>query len=324
MQTAVDRFIVAQARLLQETGVQGRSRFFTIQEKAARVHNVHVLEGGREGAPPVVWLHGGNSVAATWAPLLHLLQEEYHFFAPDRPGCGLTDGLDYRGVSVREHAVAFVKGVFETLGLERASLVGNSMGGYWALLFALAYPQRVERLVLVGEPAGSARRPSVRHRLLSLPVVNQFLYATVLKPRRERTRSQMKMLLAHPERVSEVFLDVVHAAAVLPGAQRAWLSLLEEVMPRGQAPKLTYALQPELPQVRCPTFFIWGAHDFCAHSWGQPLCQLMPQAHLEILSDAGHLAWLDAPERVADLVRSFLGGSETDSSLALEKSLQNP
>jgi pimeloyl-ACP methyl ester carboxylesterase len=319
---AEGRFEVAQERLFQQTGARARSHCLTIHEPAAGVGRVHVLELGselgRDGAPPVLLLHGGNSVAAAWEPLLSLLQTDLHLYAPDRPGCGLTDKLDYHdghGTPFREHAVAFIGAVLDGLGLKRASLVGNSVGGYWALLFALAHPERVERLALVGEPAGSSRRPSFRHRLISTPVLNRLLYATVLKPRRKRARQQLRMLVAHPERVSDAFLDLAQAAAVLPGAQRAWLSMLERINPPGRTPRLTYALRPELPRIPCPALFIWGDRDFCSPSWGEPLCRLIPQAHLEVIPDAGHLAWLDAPQRVADLLRAFLCTPQAASSV---------
>jgi pimeloyl-ACP methyl ester carboxylesterase len=307
METAEHRFVAAQARLFQETGTQVGSRFLAIRAPAARVERVHVLEMGDEGAPPVLLIHGGNSVAAGWEPLLGLLQDDLHLYAPDRPGCGLTDKLDYHGVPFREHAIAFIGAVLDGLGLQRASLVGNSMGGYWGLIFALAHPERVERLALVGEPAGSARHPAFRLRLLSTPGLNRLLYATALQPRRTRTRQQLRGLATHPERISEAFLDLVYAAAVLPGAQRAWLSMLELVNPPTWAPRLTYALRPELPRLQCPTLLIWGERDFCSPRWGKELCQLISQARLEVLPDAGHLAWLDAPQQVAGLLRAFLG-----------------
>jgi pimeloyl-ACP methyl ester carboxylesterase len=117
MGTAADHFTATQARLLQEMGTPIGSRFLMIQAPAARVQQVHVLEAGRDGAPPVVLLHGGNSIAAAWEPLLSLLQGDFRLYAPDRPGCGLTDMLDYHGVSFREHAMAFVGGVLDALGL---------------------------------------------------------------------------------------------------------------------------------------------------------------------------------------------------------------
>ncbi len=303
-----EAFAAAQTRLLGDRGAQIRSHFLAIRAPAARVERVQVLEAGREGAAPVALIHGGNSVAAGWEPLLSLLQQDFHVYAPDRPGCGLTDKLDYHGVPFREHAVAFVGAVLDGLGLSRVSLGGNSMGGYWALLYALAHPERVDRLVLLGEPAGSARRPSPRHRLLSTPGLNRLLYATVLRPSRQKGRQQLQMVVAHPERLSEAFLDLNYAGAVLPGAQRAWLSMLEWVAGPGRnaGGGLTYGLRPELPTLDRPTLFAWGERDHvCSPDWGRPLCNLMPQARLEILPDAGHMPWLDSPQQVAGLVAAF-------------------
>ncbi len=306
MGSAEDRFVAAQGELLHETGTRAVSRFLAVRAPEARVQRVHVLEAGVDDAPPVLLIHGGNSVAAGWEPLLGLLQDDLHLYAPDRPGCGLTDKLDYRGVPFREHAIAFITEILDGLGLEKASLVGNSVAGYWALLFALAHPERVDRVALVGEPAGSARHPAFRHRLLATPGLNRLLYATVLKPRRSRTRKQLGAVVAHPARVSEAFLDMAYAGAVLPGAERAWLSMVELINPPTWAPRLTYALRPELPRIHCPTLFIWGERDGCSPSWGEELRRIMPGAALEVIPNAGHLPWLDAPQEVAGLLRTFL------------------
>ncbi len=305
-------FSTAQARLLAQSGTPFKSQMLTIHEPAAHVQRVHVLETGEADAPPVLFIHGGNSVAAAWEPLLSALSGDVHCYAPDRPGCGLTDMVDYRGVRFREHAVAFVGAVLDALNVPRASLLGNSMGGYWALLYALAHPERVERVVLVGEPAGSAPIPTMRHRLLCTPGLNRLLYATVLKPNRNRTRQQQAMIVAHPERLSETFLDLAYAAAVLPGAQRAWLSMLETVWPIGRKPELTYALSPALHQLQCPTLLVWGDRDLCPPQWGRQLSDQIPQARLEIVPDAGHVAWLDAPLQVEQLLREFLRSSGHD------------
>ena len=309
MGTAEDQFEAAQTRLLQDTGTHAHSRFLTINEPAAGVQRVHILEAGRDDAPPALLLHGGNSVAVGLEPLLGLLQNDLHIFAPDRPGCGLTDKLDYHGVAFREHANAFIGSVLDGLGLKRVSLAGNSVSGYWALVFALAHPERVDRLVMLGEPAGSARHPSFRHRILATPGLNRLLYATVLKPRRARTRKGLGAVVAHPERISEAFLDMAYAAAVLPGAQLAWTSMVEVINPPRWTPRLTYALRPELSRIQCPTLFIWGDHDGCPPAWGKEMCQIMSQAYLEVIPDAGHLPWLDAPQRVADLMRRFLSAT---------------
>ncbi|MDE3113360.1 MAG: alpha/beta fold hydrolase [Chloroflexota bacterium] len=295
-------FIDAQARLLAESGSDATSRFVTLGTPAMRVH---VLEAGR-GAP-VVMIHGGNSVAAAWERLFAALQDDVHVFAPDRPGCGLTDGVDYRRVlSFRDHSLAFLDALLDALGLARVSLIGNSIGGWWSLAYALAHPERVERIVCLGEPAASGSRIQARHRILATPGLNALLYATALRPRRNSMRAQLRGLVAHPERLSEAFLDLAYAAATLPGARIAWTSMIERFVSGFSAPCGTFAMREQLRALPHPVLFVWGDRDGCPPRWGAELCRYLPAASLEVLPDAGHLPWLDEPARVAELVRAFL------------------
>ncbi|HEY0780458.1 MAG TPA: alpha/beta hydrolase, partial [Gemmatirosa sp.] len=310
-----DAFAAAQGRLLARYGVQARERYVTLGAPPLRTH---VLEAGPEAGAgePVLLLHGGGSVAAEMTPLLAALQPRFHVYAPDRPGCGLTDMVDYTVVAptiaaFRAHAVAFVGAVLDALGLATASLVANSMGGYWALAFALAHPERVRRLVLVGEPAGSAEHAPLMQRLLGVPAVSQLLRATALRPTPDHIReSYARILVAHVDRVPQELLDCAYAAAVLPGAQRAWYSMLDQVTHVRGASELTYALRPELPRLAVPTLFVWGDRDtFGSSAEGQAMSRLMPNGRAEVIADAGHLVWLDQPARCAELVTGFLAAA---------------
>ena len=299
----------AQQELFARQALCITSRFVQLPEPPMRVH---VLEVG--AGPPTLLIHGGNSVAAAWSPLLKELEADLHLYAPDRPGCGLSDAVDYATVGdFRAHAIAFVRSTLDALGLQRAHVIGNSMGGFWALLFALAYPERVDRLVMLGEPAGASRTPQWRHRVLATPFLNRLLYATKLRPERARTRQQLRAVVAHPERLSEEFLEVVHAAAVLPGAQRAWLSMVERVARPGRRVDLTYSLRPELARLHTPVLLVWGEQDPVAPVWGQQLVDTLPNARLVVLPETGHLPWLDEPERVAALVLEFLCSSSASN-----------
>jgi pimeloyl-ACP methyl ester carboxylesterase len=310
---AQQEFGRAQQELLHSENVRFTSRFIDLPEPPMRVH---LLESG--AGTPTLFIHGGNSMAAGWSPLLNRLQAHLHLYAPDRPGCGLSDPVDYHAVAdFRAHAIGFVNSVLDAVDVQRAHLVGNSMGGFWALLFALAYPQRIGRLVLLGEPAGASPTPSPRHRVLATPLLNRLLYATRLRPRRDRTRQLMSGVVAHPERLSEEFLDAVHAAAVLPGAQRAWLSMVERVAGPGHRMKLTHSLLLDLATLGAPVLLIWGERDGVSPRWGQALVESLPNARLEVLPGVGHLPWLDEPDRVAELVRNFLCGPEVLESAAL-------
>jgi pimeloyl-ACP methyl ester carboxylesterase len=302
------RFRELQARALRRYAVAADSRQITIDDPAL---DVHVLDVG-EGAP-ILFLHGGNSVAAGWIPLLGKL-DGYRKLAPDRPGCGLTTKLDYSGIDLREHATAFVGAVMTALGLERASIVGNSMGGYFALVFALSQPERVDKLVLIGEPAGSAPTIRVANRLVGTRIVNSALFLTVLEPGPETMRNSLRnMLVAHPERVSSELFECLTAGAVLPGAAESWITMNETLFrPRGAglfsgSSTLSYALRPELGRLRAPTLLLWGERDtFGPPSLGEEMAKLMVDGRCVVVPDAGHLPWLDNVDLCAEHIRLFL------------------
>jgi 2-hydroxy-6-oxonona-2,4-dienedioate hydrolase len=101
-----------------------------------------------DGPCPIVFVHGGMSHAGDWLPLAALLVG--HVVMPDRPGCGLSYRIDYRSVDYRSVAADWVLDLVDSIEAERIDLVGNSTGGYFAMAFAIAHPERVRRLVLLG------------------------------------------------------------------------------------------------------------------------------------------------------------------------------
>ena len=300
---AEDKFRRAQDRLLSGNGNIVQSRFVQIAKPSLRVQ---VLEGGQ--GEPVLLLHGGDGMAAQWEPLLSRLSSGFHIYAPDRPGCGLTDMFNYRDVPLREHAVEFVEATMNALGLKSANLIGNSMGGYFALVFALAHPERVKRLVTVGEPAGSSATIPPGNRVIAIRGLNGLMYATVMKPSPSATYEGFKrILVAHPDRLSPAYLDCCTAASEIPGATESWLTLLEDCHITSGRSTLTYSLRPELARLTMPTLLVWGDKDsFGPSSLAKEMAQIIPLGRAEVVLDAGHLAWLDQPEAVAGLITSFL------------------
>src|SRR5215510_4538118 len=164
-------FLVMQERYLAQHGTVARRHDVLLAGLNLRAS---VLEAG--AGEPLLLLHGGGASAILLEPLLSRLQHHFHLYVPDRPGCGLTDGCNYHNVPLREHARDFVKAVLDSFGIAKVTLLGNSVGGYFSLVFALAYPERVNKLILLGAPTGIDRRVPLFFIPLGLPYVNQLLY----------------------------------------------------------------------------------------------------------------------------------------------------
>src|SRR5258708_12155136 len=119
-----------------------------IREETCNLDGVamHYYCAGRRGTP-IVLIHGLGSSAETWAALIPLLSREYLVYAPDMPGFGKTP-LAPEGATIGTH-VLYLQRFLDALGYPRVTLVGNSMAGWIATRFALAHPERVERLFLL-------------------------------------------------------------------------------------------------------------------------------------------------------------------------------
>ena len=292
----VDRFKQAQSRLLSFYAVSAKSRFVIPKTPSLPAH---VLESG-DGSP-VLLLHGGGMSASSFMQLLAPLQAGFHTFAPDMPGCGLTYRIDYRGMPYRKAAESFVGELMDALHLKSAALIGNSLGGYSALAFALSHPERVTKLILLGEPAGSQPR-SGWLKIVTDPSFKAGPHTTM-----QDTRDTWShFMVAHMERVGQEILDADNAQSNLVGYDTSWNSTFDEIVAE-KAFEFSYGLRRELPGLRPRTLFVWGDKDFFGPpSEGQAMAQLAPHAKCEVLDDTGHSVWIDQPDRTTQLVHDFL------------------
>jgi pimeloyl-ACP methyl ester carboxylesterase len=267
----------------------------------------HVMDTG-EGAP-VVLVHGGGGVGATWAPLMARLSG-VRLLVIDRPGFGLSGGFNYRGVALRQHAVAFLESVLDALGIDRAAFVANSMGGLWSFWLALDQPERVTTLAQLGSPALITDTSApLSMRLLSVRKLNRLMLA-MEKPSPEQARTFLRRL-GHDEAVisrqlPEEFFEMVAAYQKLPNYATAWLTLVQRCLGlRGAVPDVRLD-EEELRRVQQPSLFIWGDGDvFGGPEIGERAVRVMPNAQIEVVS-GGHLPWLDDPAGCAVAVSDFL------------------
>lgn len=301
MDEARNRYENAIDRLFAHHGLTARRRFLG----ASGARPIHLVEHG-EG-DPLLFIHGGLGFGASYAALLAQLPGR-RVFCPDRPGHGLTYPIDYTRVSdYRADAAAFVERVVDELGLERVEIVGNSMGGFFGVAFALAHPQRVRRLHLVGAPAGVDRWIPPMLRVMGTPIVNRVLAAVGGDVTEAKARNiHGKLLVADASSPSDAYYACAAAAMAIPGTDVGRRTMLESALdPGGWRPR--YAVREELASLDLPVRFVWGEHDaFAPPSSGEDLARRMPDARLALIEGAGHLPWLDRPVATAEALRAFL------------------
>jgi pimeloyl-ACP methyl ester carboxylesterase len=297
-------FESAERRLFEVYGLEVESRFLELQDPPMRAR---VMESG-DGVP-VVLVHGGGGVGATWAPLMAKLSG-VRLLVVDRPGFGLSGGFDYRGAPLRQHAVAFLESVLDALGIERAAFVANSMGGLWSFWLALDQPERVTTLAQLGSPALMTDTSApFSMRLLSVRRLNRLMLA-MEKPSPEQARKFLTRL-GHDEvvidrQLPEEFFEMVAAYQKLSNYATAWLTLVERCLGlRGAAPDVRLD-EEELRRVQQPTLFVWGDGDvFGGPEIGERAVRVMPNAEIQAVS-GGHLPWLDEPAGCAEAISRFL------------------
>ncbi len=273
---------------------------------AADDRRTYVLDTGGDGVPTLL-LHGGLAEASVWGEVAGRL--DGRVVVADRPGCGLSDPIDYRRVDYRADAAAWLLGLVDALGVERVNLVGNSMGGYFAMAFALAHPDRVDRLVLVGAGAGLDRDIPLFIRLWGAPVIGAVVsrMTQISDPEKLRT-TVFRDLVADPSRLDVEFLQLGIDGAALPGVALTSRTMLGAISTlRGFRPDVM--LREDMASLTTPTTFLWGEHDaFAPPSSAHDLAARMPDATVVELAGLGHMPQIEEPELVADLVARALEG----------------
>lgn len=257
-----------------------------------------------DGATPTVLVHGGLGDAIEWALLAPLL--EGPLLIADRPGYGLTYRIDYRKLDFRAEARAWLLDIIDGLGVEQANLVGASMGGFFAMAFATAHPERVRRLVLVGAPAGLFRETPLFLRLWGNPVIGRLISRMKISDAETLRARAFAGLARHPERIPRDVLEVALASTALPGTALTSRTMLNAATTlRGLRHNLL--MREDMARLAVPTRFVWGRQDQLAEpAIGEGVARQMSDGQLAVIEDAGHMPQFDQPQAVAAVVNPFL------------------
>jgi pimeloyl-ACP methyl ester carboxylesterase len=268
--------------------------------------SVGVREAGT-GAP-VVFVHGSGMSGATWAPVIAQLPDR-RCIAVDLPGFGRSEPFDYSGRTLRQHAVAQLGSVLDALELDRAPLVGTSLGAMWALCLALDAPERVAAVVALGMPAVAL--PGIKadpfFTLMTVPGLGRLAARVIPAPGSvKQARRSLKGVLGRPalDRTPDAMIEVIAAGMRVPGWRQAMWSHLNLALRAGRARPGNALTEAELRSIAAPVVFIWGDRDvYGAPAIGRRAAAVMRDARVEEIA-GNHAPFLDDPERCADVIRA--------------------
>ena len=266
-------------------------------------YTFHVSETGSRGSRPVVFLHGsgpGVTALTNWEWLIGELGDEFHCIAPDVIGFGDSGHPNPppHGIAAfTQLRVDTLLGLFDELGLDAVTLVGNSMGGIISIALALQAPERVRAIVLMG--TGGAPVPLTPGLLQPITFYD------------DPTAENMARLLTQFVHDPSHFGDDLHAIAEarLPRAIRPEVERSHRATfaPGGDGLGFT----PErIATITQPTLVVHGDDDrIVPMASGEYFAEHLPNARFEIYPDTGHWLQIEQGPRFAASLRSFLASS---------------
>ena len=275
----------------------GRSGFALVEGR-----QVHYLEWGASAAPAVVCLHGGGQTAYMYEELGRALADRYHVIAPDLPAHGDSDPVSEVEEMVSRRALAStIPPLVQAFGVERAALVGASLGGMTSITVGAKWPELVSAIVLI----------DVGHRLEEEGVrkIIGFMRAHDSFASLEEAAAEISQYL--PQRREVRPASLTRNLRQRDDGRWVWKHSLGDRL-RADADtsnwqQILEGLDTEAASLRCPVLVLRGAFsDVLSGEGAEEVAALIPGARLETVEKAGHLAAGDNPHSTVRLVSEFL------------------
>lgn len=274
----------------------GASRFVRLEPGL----NVHYRDEGKRDGRVVVLIHGSNASLHTWEPWVKNLGSDYRIISLDLPGHGLT-GSHPGGVYDYPVFVDVVDKLMTRLGVAKAVIGGNSMGGGTAWLFALAHPEKTEAVLLVdaaGAPSWQARKIPIGFQAMRTPVVKEL--ARFIAPR-SMFESSIRTSMSVQSKIDDKLIDRYWELNRFPGNREA-------TMKRFALPHNNWAASKEkLAAIKVPVMIMWGEQDnLIPVSSAKWFAEAIPGAKLVVYPKVGHIPMEEVPERSAADIKTWL------------------
>ena len=288
---------------LEEKYATGSSQFLDLSDGT----RIHFRDEGNAKNPTVILLHGFNGSLLNFDRLVPLLVEDYRLVSIDLPGFGLTGAIPSADYST-ESFIDTVTTLTTYLGIEKFSIVGNSMGGGVAWRYALNNPRKVESLILIASSGVMTEEDSRKfaERKENSPIVWRLMNSNILKrflnyytPKFFATQG-LKVSVYDQNLANIEHAMQFHDLVLLEGSRNAILSMSMGSRSKMHGPE-------SLSRIEAPTLVIHGDKDnIIPIERSQVFEEYIDKVEVKIYSQIGHLPMYEDPNKTANDIKSFL------------------
>ena len=267
------------------------------------------LESGPSDAPTVIMLHGLGATNASLLPLIWDIGETHRVIAPDMVGFGSTDKPRQRYDAA--HFRAWLEAFLDTIGVSRAHVVGNSLGGRVALELAIEQPGRVQSLSLLC-PSPAFRR--LRQFIPLVHLIRPELLAVGLPASHRVVVEGIRAMFSQPNRLPDPWYasaaDEFIRVTRKPAARVSLGSAMREIYLERSSGE--FGFYTRLATLKVPALFVWGDRDrLVPASFARHISEATPASRSVILEDSGHVPQFEHRDRTTALVREMLDSCPT-------------
>jgi pimeloyl-ACP methyl ester carboxylesterase len=260
--------------------------------------NVHYRdEGNSTDSIPIVLIHGTSSSLLTWDSVVNNLKDKHRIIRMDLPAFGLTGPNPFKDYSF-DYYTRFVDSFLLKLAVNKCIIIGNSLGGGIAWHYALAYPQKVAKLVLVdasGFSSLSKSKGALGFKIAQTPVLNQIV--KFVTPR-FLVRKSLEDVYADDSRISDSLVDIYFKMTLREGNRSALIDRMRAGF-QNESEKIA--------ALKTPTLIIWGEQDqLIPVEHAYRFQKAIPNSQLSVFKSVGHVPMEEAPKQFTTTLTNFL------------------
>lgn len=261
---------------------------------------IHVQEFGERHAPAILLIHGYGASGYTWAQVVERLADEgFRVIVPDLIGHGFSAKPLDGEYTFGWHAQMLCS-LLDRLGVGRAVVVGSSYGGAVAATLAQTYPERVEKLILVGAVSNDNARSLPLARAIRVPLLGELValmlgdnpYIVRMRMKSSLTDETFHLIDAQRVKTAQKFMRHADVNRAMLSTMRNWNAA---------------HVEREAGSLRLPTLLVWGEGDrlIPLHN-GMKLLELIPDSRLIVFRRCGHVPHEEYPSEFCDVVVKFI------------------